>query len=456
MRIGPWELSLRRGQTKAEQTVQVAASSQSEHYKGVLNIGGTIPTTVNYAIILQMIQAIPFLDVGLRKFTRLVNGFGVEADNDRLQEVLDEFLREVVVDQVQVGFRSFETRHVRSLLQYGKALGEIVLTDPGTDIAGLVNINSPKVVLKVEDGGVVLGEKRLHGQDHFFPNQELLLYNIANPIGDDLHGVPLLQSAPFAANIILTTENAVRQMWQRSGAPPFLLFAKLPTPEDGELPPGLASSIEGTIKGQWNNAMRDRWNGEGIRDFTLASQAEFSVSVIGADITELNFEVPYRAMMEQIISCIELAPFMLGISWATTERLSAEQADMIGSSVEDVRAEVTPDYMKTMELAQAMSGVAGSFKPIWTPYSLKNELECSTARKNNAQAQQIETTNAIEAWRQGWIDQEQAAEEAGFELEKMADPGVVAPIASTSPPAIAAALSAMGQRGQRAFENYPG
>jgi len=53
----------------------------------------------------------------------------------------------------------------------------------------------------------------------------------------------------------------------------------------------------------------------------------------------LDFEIPYRSVAEQIISVTHLPPWMLGMHWATTERLSEMQADGLERIISDMQEE---------------------------------------------------------------------------------------------------------------------
>ena len=57
------------------------------------------------------------------------------------------------------------------------------------------------------------------------------------------------------------------------------------------------------------------------------------IKVIGADNQVLDSQVPVRQMLEQIVAKLGVPPFLLGLSWSTTERMSAQQADLLTSEL---------------------------------------------------------------------------------------------------------------------------
>ena len=368
--------------------VPVAAGGlglQSQHF-AKLTQSGEITSAVNYATLDKIVKQIPPLDVAMRVVTRLAGGFGVKCDDDQTQDAFDEFLgqrygpRTVLVCGIQRGFSSFHARHCRPMLQYGRSLGEIVLDGSGKEIGGLWEVNSSKVRVKYEDGELIIGEQQGFGEVVWFKRQDLFLYNLNAPEGDDPHGKPMIRSVPWVANILVTIENAIRSTWQRTGSPSFLLMCRLDQPKEGRpLSRKEAQSIESAIRSQWKQNMRDRWEQEGIRDFSLCTTGDFSIRAIGADLKQLEFKAPYEALTEQIMSTTELAPFMLGMHRTTTERMSDQQCKVVTARIEDIRDELEPDYMRVVNLYAQLHGLKGRIRAHWRPVTLQDMVEKAKA-----------------------------------------------------------------------------
>lgn len=66
--------------------------------------------------------------------------------------------------------------------------------------------------------------------------------------------------------------------------------------------------------------MQEGRNGS-VRDFV--SVGDVSIKAIGADNQILDSETPVRQILEQLVAKTGLPPFMLGLSWSSTERMSA-------------------------------------------------------------------------------------------------------------------------------------
>lgn len=471
MRLFGLEFSVRRAGGKAQAPAVAVGMPTSSHFGGVLGYGSGIKDSTAYDDIDKIVRSMPFVDTGLRKYCRLCGGFSVRSKDPRTQDTLNSWLghatengspmpQEVVlVDWVQRGFESWLARHLRSMLTYGKACGEVVLDGAGRDVYQLVNLASRSVALQYDEGTLVYGQKDNLGHINWFENQDLFLYNINGPEGDDPHGVSLLRSAPWLSNIFLTIENATRQLWQRNGAPPQLLDLQLPDPNPGEvINNAVATNIEGLIRSAWKAAQLDRFQADGIRDFTMVHHGTFAAKTIGADLKELNLETAFRAMAEQIVSGIELPPFMLGIQWSTTERLSQQQADAIISCVEAVRREVEPDCLHVCELKRDLLGLRGDLEAVWQDVSLQDRVEQAKADQMEAQAEKIMHDLAVDRWRQGFITQEDAARmDMGEEWEGDIATVLAAPVSATPAPAFGGAMSAGGNGKALAarFANYP-
>ena len=76
----------------------------------------------------QMRQAIPVLDAAVGKLVRLSGGFSVACKSEVAQRKLEDFLKNVPCGRGQWGIDSFLAAYVDSLLTYGRAIGEMVVS----------------------------------------------------------------------------------------------------------------------------------------------------------------------------------------------------------------------------------------------------------------------------------------------------------------------------------------
>lgn len=421
-------------------------------------MSGYLKDVVDLELYDLVAKSIPFLDVAMRKMSRMIVPFHVTCDNEKTEQALNDWLESVSVGYVNQGFMGFARRHVRQVLLYGKAAGEIALTDNRRAIAGLFNVDSKKLRLVPEYtnsqvSGLLLGEEDGFGKTKVYGNQELFIFSSFNGEGDDPHGVSILRSVPWLADIILRMENALRQKWQRHGAPSFLVQYKAPETS----PQATLNAARDDIRNEWLKNMRNRWEEQGIIDMFAATPGVVDITALG-DNQELQFVEPFRTLIEQIVSVTELAPFMLGLQWSTTERLSQQQADSIISTVKDYRNELEPDFLYIIDWAQRFNNLPGEVHLEWEDISLQDRVDSARAQLIEAQAIETKQRNAEWLWRNGGTDQLGALQEAGYEVDAVTMPLTEPAMASTpASPANVANIASQLAQGEPAevWSSYP-
>ena len=132
--------------------------------------------------------------------------------------------------------------------------------------------------------------------------------------------------------------------------------------------------------------MRENKDGR-VSDFVAVGDVD--IKVIGADAKTLDCEIPARQMTEQIVSRLGIPPFMLGLSWSSTERMSSEQSDMLTSEIWGYRRIITPAIEKICRMWLALGGFDTGVKIDFEDISLKDEVELAKAELYRMQAEQI-------------------------------------------------------------------
>ena len=112
----------------------------------------------------------------------------------------------------------------------------------------------------------------------------------------------------------------------------------------------------GEIEAGFTEAMQTRHDTGLASDFFAAGDVR--VEVIGAASEQLEFRETYRALTEQIVSVTGLPPFMLGLSWASTERMSSQQSEVIIAEIHDLRRELEPMVEQLVDLWLALTPVS--------------------------------------------------------------------------------------------------
>ena len=124
-----------------------------------------------------------------------------------------------------------------------------------------------------------------------------------------------------------------------------------------------------------------------VRDFVAVGDVD--IKVIGADNQILDSEVPVRQILEQLIARTGIPPFLLGLNWSTTERMSAQQADLMTSELNAIRRTVTPVIEKICRMWLNMHGYATTLTVEWETINLQDEVEEAKAALYLAQRDKI-------------------------------------------------------------------
>ena len=138
-----------------------------------------------------------------------------------------------------------------------------------------------------------------------------------------------------------------------------------------------------------------------VRDFVAVGDVD--IRVIGADNQFIATEVPVRQLLEQIVAKLGLPPFLLGLSWSSTERMSSQQSDLLTGELESYRRLLTPVLAKIAGLYLRSQGFAPEVAVEWAPISLQDETEEATARLTRAKAEELERKLAHEAKQEGTV-----------------------------------------------------
>ena len=104
----------------------------------------------------------------------------------------------------------------------------------------------------------------------------------------------------------------------------------------------------------------------------------------------LDTEIPVRQLLEQIVSKLSIPPFLLGLNWSSTERMSTQQADILTSELEYYRRLLTPVIQQICTAFLRTIGSTAEISVEWDTINLQDETEQALARLHTAQAMQIE------------------------------------------------------------------
>ena len=327
----------------------------------------------------EMREALPVLDAAVGKMVRLCGGFEVKCRNPQAQEKLNAFLEMMPCGRGQMGIESFLSGYLDSLLIYGRAVGELVVVGGKLRAVCWGDVTA----LEVEEGNDSL-DVVLWGRDRFglmrpLPYQHLLLFTTMHPEPAHPYGVSMFRGMPFLADILLKI-NTIGTNWERAGNIRYSVICK----GAENLDPTAAQERGKAVAEQWAKAMEDGKNGT-VRDFVAVGDVE--IKVIGGEAPILDSEVPVRQILEQLVAKTGLPPFLLGLSWSTTERMSTQQADLLTSELWALRRTVEPAMRKICQTFLALEGLDNRVELLWDDISLQDITQQAQAELYGAQAE---------------------------------------------------------------------
>ena len=378
---------IKREKTNARINVQMR--NREKHPFGLLS--GYVPlNNGEISLYRQMREAVPIIDAAVIKLIRLTGGFVVECSDKKAEKELEFFLKRVSTGRAQRGIDSFLNSYLDSMITCGRGVGEIVLKNR-REIAAVISGNPQDI--EIQEGESPLDFKICTvegGMPKPLPYQQLLMFTPYNPEADSPYGVSLMRSMPFLADILMKIYNSIGTNWERSGN---VRYAVVYKPTGDILDKAYAKERAAQIANEWSNAMQSTKSGK-IRDFVAVGDVD--IRVIGADNQILDSEVPVRQILEQLISRTGIPPFMLGLNWSSTERMSSQQADILTSEITAIRRSLNPVIERVCDLWFKLRGENPDYTIVWDEINLQDAVEEAHAELYRAQAAALRSKESEE------------------------------------------------------------
>ena len=337
-------------------------------------------------------EAIPVVDAAILKLVRLTGGVEISCRDKRAERELNQFLRTVPAGWNQQGIQAFLDGYLDCLLTCGRAVGEIVPSRDGREIAAVLCGNVSDIEVK-ESGSpldILLALRRPDGTTQVLPRQDLLLFTPYSPSPENPYGVSLLHSMPFLSGILLKIYQTLGANWERAGN---LRFAVVYKPGEEGLDSRRLQERSELLAQRWSEAMESTRSGA-VRDFVATGDVE--IKVIGAEAAIPDCQAPVRLIIEQLIAQTGIPPFLLGLNWSSTERMSSQQADIMTSELTALRRTLTPVVEKVCRLWLRMHGYDCPFTVEWEEINLQDQVEEAKAALYRRQAERLERENVKE------------------------------------------------------------
>lgn len=331
----------------------------------------------------ELKDAVPVIGAAIEKLTRLLGTFRVVCTDKFAEEEINRFLCSVKVGASSAGINSFISEYFASLLTYGTAVGEIV-TD-GNSFGALYNADISDIELSFSADRLSTVVSVEDGSGSFVPIRypELVFISTIgqNPVTP--YGTSILKGLPFVADILLKIYNTIGTNWERTGN---IRYAVTYKPQNDSSDKAFAKQRAKQVAEQWSKTMESSGP---VRDFVAVGDVD--IKVIGADSQIPDSEIPVRQLLEQIVAKLGVPPFLLGLNWSSTERMSAQQADILTSEIEFYREILNPALRKICSFWFSLNGIDTNFSLEWNDVTLQDSLQLAQTNYYNAQAQKLIT-----------------------------------------------------------------
>ncbi|MCM1365271.1 MAG: phage portal protein [Faecalibacterium sp.] len=326
-------------------------------------------------------EAVPIIDAAIFKIIRLLGSFEIKTENKLATKQLASFLENVDVGGTRCGIDAFISTFFEQLLTYGTAVGEMIVTDG--KFSHLFNADLKSVSLSQGDTPLDIIVSADNGMGEFIPvkSPSLILKCVHNPEPGKIYGTSILKGLPFVSNILLKIYNTIGINWERVGNVRFAVTYK---PQNDALDKAYAKDRAMQVASEWSKAMSE--NGP-VKDFVAVGDVE--IKAIGADNQILDSEIPVKQMLEQIIAKLGIPPFLLGLSWSSTERMSYQQVDILTSEIDAYRRELTPVIRQICSFWLKLNGYDCDFEIEWDDITLQDISELAKSEYYEAQTQKI-------------------------------------------------------------------
>jgi len=324
--------------------------------------------------------AVPIIDAAITKIIRLTGGFRVVCSDENYQPQLDSFLENVPVGLTGRSIGCFADNFLDSMLTYGSAVAEIAADSENQCISGLYNADITKI--KIGMGSSPFTRKytiiSADGNRRIAPHPERILY--AELTG----GHSLLRGLPSLSRILMRIYQCIGQNFDRAGNVRYAVTYK-PDSDSGDMINTRERATQ--IAREWADGMNSAKYGQ-VKDFIAVGDVD--IKVIGAENQLFDTNVPVRQLMEQLIAKLSIPPFLLGLNWSSTERMSSQQADILTSELEYFRRLLTPVICEIGNAFLCSVGSEAVCRVEWDNINLQDESALAEARLKNAQAREIE------------------------------------------------------------------
>ncbi len=392
----------RQGYRAVAEVSQVGRPSYASQYSA----SAVLPREMTFKLLTQFRRNIPALPRAIDILSGFAGAPEFVSGNEVLAADLNAWADRVQFGHVGQGLGAWLRDHLGQALVYGFAVGEAQVSAGRNDVERLWSYLSPGMGFRSNPAGEIEVVQQQRSELVVLPAERIAV-TTHSPSATNPQGESLFLALPMVCEIWLDVLHAFRATWRRSGIPTF--HVNWEPPEGLNDPEGtMSAQVVANMESRWNEAIRSQVMDGRAKDFY--SSGRVKVLAIGADAVVMDIQVAKRQIVEEILVATGIPPWLLGYSWSTTERLSAQRADMMVATVEALRREVEPGIRKLVDLRQRLAARRGEWDLIWPDVNLQDAKEAAMARFWDSRGMLSRQQYALGNWSAGIWDQAQAAE----------------------------------------------
>lgn len=334
-------------------------------------------------------EAIPIIDAAIQRSTELDGHLIVTGNSDALTKEIQEWMDNITVNDIQKGILAFDQNHTSEAHEQGFSISEFVTNKKRNDIVGLRVADSKFIQFRRISSGLEISQKANDDTEYRALKPGNLMYFSINNENQNPYGTAMMRSCEFVSKIIVTIQNTVLNTFERFGDPSYKLIYKTSKKDGTNHKTRVAE-----MKADLTTAINAKRAGSSA-DFVYAIDAKSSIdiTVLGADNKQvLEFKEPMRGALEQIVAKTGLPPWMLGLHWSTSERLSDAEVNMIMAAVKTRQAAKMPTYrnlVKNLLLLRGRTWKEDDWDLEWAQVNLHDIEKTAKANFLNSQAEMM-------------------------------------------------------------------
>ena len=358
-------------------------------------------------------QAIPMLDSAIDKLVRLTGSVKIIWDSETVQAQWDAWAEMVKVAPLGHSFNNWLNGLQERALTFGNGASEIVLDNAGKDIYGFQYISSSSLRLRPDPDNlldVIIAQQQTSQALPVQLDREFIALAAHEARDNSPYGQGIFADIPFVAELLIEMVHAEKMNWIRLGAPSHAVLVGVPKDLDPSVNvSSMMQTLLNSIETDWTDAMTSRQTKGTVKDFFGAG--DIRVVTIGADAKMLEFQIPWRAALEQVVAVTHLPPWMLGLHWSTTERLSEEQARSLEEDIFDYQQEYNYPALFAADWWARVRGYSSAARTAsWPALAIRDRVELARAELIGAQAQSTKQKTGRQLWADGIYAQQQYAD----------------------------------------------